>query len=67
MKSSGTHSMICMLCDARVTCPWEVEIEPVAMAAGWVEFPKSERRRHPTNICGACAAEAASLLGSRAA
>lgn len=55
---SGTHSMICMLCPARVTCPWEEEIEPVALAAGWVEFPKTARRRSPANICGDCAREA---------
>src|SRR5271156_2502808 len=51
-------SMICMLCSARVTCPWEQEIEPVALAAGWIEFPKNARRRSPASICGDCAQEA---------
>jgi hypothetical protein len=65
--SRGTHSMICMLCDTRVTCPWEEEIEHVAMASGWIELPKTDRRRSPHNVCSACASELAAVVVGRAA
>lgn len=61
---SGTHSMICMLCDTAVTRPWEEEIEPVADAAGWLTLPKTpDRRRSPHSVCAACAWELAGMLG----
>lgn len=65
MTSRGTHSMICMLCDARVVCPWEQEIEPIAEAAGWITLPKTDRRRTPHSTCAACAAELAQAVSVR--
>lgn len=59
--------MICMLCDTRVTCPWEEEIEPVAATAGWVELPKNDRRRSPHAVCKACAFELAAIVVGKAA
>lgn len=55
--------MLCMLCDARVTCPWEEAIEPVAEAAGWMTLPKSERRRSSVSVCGACFEEVFAIAG----
>jgi len=60
--SRGTHSMVCMLCDARVTCDWDDDIDAAATAAEWVLLPKTERRKTPHSVCAPCMSEIAATV-----
>lgn len=57
--------MICMTCNAKVTCPWEEDIDPVAIKAGWMMLEPREGRKHETAICGVCVVEIARLRLAR--
>lgn len=63
-----TISSICMTCDARLNHADPDGdratrfVEDAARRANWRELPESDRRRHSTWICAACAAEIGGAL-----